>query len=445
MNLDSISHRLFQLAFAALALFIPFSIAGANIAIGFGLLAWLLSALSASMREAPADSPQARRPSVLRDPLLPASLLLVVSALPSLFMSEDFTRAFKDWRSYWLLLIYFLVAANLAAHRLREVAFWVLFASMTISCLVAFVQRAGGIDWWFIQLGEKHRVESTLYTMTFAGILYQVIILNFALALRGAAPGLSAARWRLRAGWWAVLLWAGVGVQFVAIIMTVTRGAWVALFAGLATVCVMVRNKTALALSALAVAVVLVFAFATVEDTGRNISPAKFAQEIDIHARTRLVLWDIAWDLIKQHPLLGVGMGDFSTEADNLVGERNITTTTDTHNVYLQVLATRGLVGFIPFVLFWVVVLRSLFGLKRRSERGSVDWHYAVAAIGVTVAMLFGALTENNIDDEEVFISYLFILGLALGANYRMGGRERPVTELSGTDASEPTGTDDRP
>jgi O-antigen ligase len=449
VNLDNISHRLFQLAFAALALFIPFSIAGANIAIGFGLLAWLLSALSARAGISPAESLQARRPSVLRDPLLPASLLLAVSALPSLFMSEDFTRAFKDWRSYWLLLIFFLVAANVVAHRMREVVFWVLFASTTISCLVAFLQRAGGIDWWFIQLGEKHRIESTLYTMTFAGILYQVIILNFAMALRSPGRSLWTARGTLRSklrdGWRAVLPWVGLAIQFLAIIMTVTRGAWVALFAGLATVCIIVRNKTALALSAVAVAVVLVFAFVVAEDTGRNISPAKFAQEIDIHARTRLVLWDIAWDLIKQHPLLGVGMGDFSTEAQKLIGERKITTATDSHNVYLQVLATRGLVGFIPFVLFWVMVLRSLFGLKRRSERGSVDWHYAVAAIGVTVAMLFGALTENNIDDEEVFIAYMLILGLALGANYRAGGRERLDTEVNGTDASESTSTDDRP
>lgn len=422
MNRDVIPHRLFQLAFAALALFIPFSIAGANIAIGFGLLAWLLSALSARLGAADTGSTRTLRSSVLRDPLLPASLLLVVAALPSLFMSEDFSRAIKDWRSYWLLLIYFLVAANLSTGRMRETVFWILFASTTVSCLAAFFQRAGGIDWWFIHLGGKHRVESTLYTMTFAGILYQVIIFNFAMALRQ----------KLRAGWWTVVPWAGLAIQFVAIILTVTRGAWVALFAGLAAVCVMIRSKTVLALSAAAVAIVVVFAFVTIEDTGRNISPTKFAQEIDIHAGTRLVLWDIALDLFKQHPVLGVGMGDYSTEADKLVGDRTVTTTTDTHNVYLHVLATRGLVGFLPFAMFWVVVLRSLVRLKRSYARGSVDWHYAVGAIGVTIAMLFGALTENNMDDEEVFIAYLFILGLTFSARYRATGTNDSGTTGTG-------------
>ncbi|MGD8413615.1 MAG: hypothetical protein PVF33_05255, partial [Candidatus Latescibacterota bacterium] len=270
MTLDKVTHRLFQLAFASLALFIPFSIAGANISIGFGLLAWLLSAL-------PLGSSESER-SISRDPLLPASLLLVASALPSVFMSEDFSRAIKDWRSYWLLLIYFLVAANLARHRMREAAFWVLFWSITISCLVAFLQRVGGVHWWFIHLHGKHRIEGTLYTMTFAGILYQAILLNFSMALRR----------RGRIDWKTVALWGGVAVQFVAIILTVTRGAWVALFAGLATVCILIRNRIVLALSVAAVAVILVFAFVTNEDTGRNISPTKLFKHVDIHAGTRL-------------------------------------------------------------------------------------------------------------------------------------------------------------
>ena len=363
---------------------------------------------------------------MLTDPLLPASLLLAVAALPSVFISENMGRAIHDWRSYWLLLIYFLVAVNLASHGMREKAFWVLFASTTISCLVAFTQRSGGFDLWFIHVGEKHRVESTLYTMTFAGILYQVIILNFSVALRRSARPL----------WRSAILWAGLAIQFVAIIMTVTRGAWVGLFAGLAAVCLMIRNKTVLALSAAAIAIILVFAFVTVEDSDRFISPTKLTEKVDIHAGTRLVLWDIAWELFKQHPILGVGMGDYSIEADKLVGERAVTTTTDTHNVYLQVLATRGLVGFVPFVIFWVVVVRSLFGRKRRSKKGSLDWHYAVAAIGVTVAIMFGALTENNVDDEEVFIAYMFILGLAMTARYA----PLKADSTSAREDEEPTG-----
>jgi O-antigen ligase len=422
VNLDHVSHRLFQFAFVALAMFVPFSIAGANIAIGFGLMAWLLAAI-ATRRGGTSYSRESGRPKIRRDPMLIAATLLAVSALPSVFMSENLTRAVHDWRSYWLLSIYFLVAANLAAHGMREAAYWTLFASTTISCLVAFVQRAGGIDFWFIHLSGKHRVESTLFTMTFAGILYQAIVLNLAVALRKHRE------WRH-----SLVLWVGLAVQLVAIVLTVTRGAWVALFAGLATVCILVRNRTVVALSAAALAAVLIFAFVTARDTGRNVSPLLLFQEVDIHAGTRLVLWDIAWDLFRAHPILGVGMGDYSVEADKLVGDRTVTTTTDTHNVYLQILATRGLVGFLPFVFFWWVVFRSLFQIKARAAKGSIEWHYAVGVIGVTVAILFGALTENNVDDEEVFIAYMFILGLARSVEYasRASGRNSNAGAESG-------------
>jgi O-antigen ligase len=410
VNLDNISHRLFQLSFAALAMCIPFTIAGANIAVGFGLLAWLLATI-AGFRDGGMDGWRSKRNSLLSDPMLIASALLVVSALPSVLLSENLARAVNDWGSYWLLSIYFLVAANLAVHGMRETAFWTLFASVTISCLVAFVQRAGGFDFWFIHLSGKHRVESTLFTMTFAGILYQAIMLNLAVALRKKTE------WRF-----SLILWGGLVIQLVALVLTVTRGAWVALFAGLATVCILIRNRAVVMLSAAAVGFVLVFAFVTAKDSGRNVSPVLLFQEIDIHAGTRLVLWDIAWDLFKANPVLGVGMGDYSIEADKLVGRRTVTTTTDTHNVYLQVLATRGLVGFLPFVFFWWVILRSLFRLKGQTPKGSLEWHYAVGAIGATVAILFGALTENNVDDEEVFIAFMFILGLARSVDYLRRG-----------------------
>lgn len=409
VSLDKLSHRLFWFAFFCLAVFIPFSIAGANFAIGFGCLAWILAALASRRRPAAVTEP--RRASVVSDPVFAGSVLLVVCALPSVVMSENISRAFKDWKSYWLLLIYFLVAVNLASHKLREVAFWTLFASTTISCLVAFVQRAGGFDFWFVHIGAEHRVGSTLYTMTFAGILCQIIVLNFAVLLR---KGIERRH--------ALILAAGLIIQFTAILLTMTRGAWVALIAGLAAVGFLVRNKTVVLAGAALVVAMVAFSIVYSRDQGRTLSiGALLNSAADRNVHTRLVLWDIAWDLFTAHPLLGVGMGDYTLEAEKLMGGREVKTAVDSHNVYLQILATRGLVGFLPFLFFWFALTRSLYRLKRTLERGSLAYQYAVGAIGVTVAILFGALTENNIDDSEVFIAFMFIVGMARSAEYLPG------------------------
>jgi len=388
--LERISTRLFQFAFLCLALFIPFSIAGENIAIGFSVLAWLC--WLAATRE---------RPRLL-DPLFIASVALALFALPSVWMSENRARAFTDWESYWQLLILFMVGAHIARVGVRERSCAVLLLSAAASCGVAFIQRAGGLHLGPIHIGAEHRVSSTLFTMTLAGILCQLTVFGAAVA---ASP--QAARWRV---------WIGIAVvmMFAALLLTMTRGAWIAVFAGLFTVCVLLRSRVLAVATVLAVVVMLLYTHAYKNDQGRTLAVDTFATEqADRNVATRLVLWDMSWKMFLDHPLLGVGMGDYSTEAERRLAERHVRTTVDSHNIYLQLLATRGLLGFIPFVAYVVVLVMSLWKLSRRAAGGSLARHYAIGALGATAAVLVGALTENNLDDAEVFTAFMFLVGMA--------------------------------
>lgn len=410
-TVQKISHYLWIVSFCGLALFIPFSISGANISIMFGFLASILA-----MFTDPAA--RARYREIKSDPLFWASILLVISALPAVMMSENFSRAFNDWQSYWLLLIYFLVAYNLVSAKLRRLVYWILLGSASASCLVAVAQYRGGIDFLFIHIEpEPFRPGSTLYNMTFAGILYQLIVLNLSVGLKERRPNRSA-------------LFIGVAVvlQITALLLTLTRGAWLALLAGLSVIPFLLRSRTLIVAGAGILIVVGIFAArneslraraATLVHNIRN--PDK---PTDIDFFTRLVLWDISWEVFKAHPVLGVGMGDYSIEAEKIVGERRITTTVDSHNIYLQLLATRGLVGFIPFVIFWVVLFKVLFDARRRiGPTNRFGYHFATGAIAAAVAVLIGALSENNIDDSEVFIAFMFIVGTA--RSFDLYGRQR--------------------
>ena len=389
--LNAASTRLFQFAFLALALFIPFSIAGENIAIGFSVLAWLV--WLAATRQWPR----------LAHPLFIASVVLTLSALPSLFMSEERHRAFVDWESYWQLLIEFMVGAHIARVGVRERSCAVLFASAAASCGVAFIQRAGGLHLGPVHIGAEHRVSSTMFTMTLAGILCQLAVFGSAVALSPRA-----ARFRV---WIAI----AVVMMFAALLLTMTRGAWIAVFAGLIAVCVLLRSRVLALATVLAIAVMFLYTHHYRNDQGRTLAVDTFATEqADRNVATRLVLWDISWKMFLDHPLLGVGMGDYSREAEKRLAERHVRTTVDSHNIYLQILATRGLVGFIPFVAYWVVLVMTLWKLARRAVKGSLARHYAIGALGATAAVLVGALTENNIDDAEVFAAFMFLAGLAL-------------------------------
>jgi O-antigen ligase len=388
--LERISTRLFQFAFLCLALFIPFSIAGENIAIGFLMLAWLV--WLAASRERPRFS----------DPLFVASVVLALSALPSVLMSENRHRALVDWESYWQLLIAFMVGSHIARVGVRDRSVAVLFASAAASCGVAFIQRAGGLHLGPVHIGAEHRVSSTLFTMTLAGILSQLAV--FAAAV---IPARSAARWRAGIALAAVMM-------FAALLLTMTRGAWIAVFAGLAVVCVLLRNRVLVAATVLAVVIMLVYTHAYRNDQGRTLAVDTFATEqADRNVATRLVLWDMSWKMFLDHPVFGVGMGDYSMEAEKRLAARHVRTTVDSHNIYLQLLATRGLFGFIPFATYWAVLVISLWKLARRVTPGSLAHCYALGALGATAAVLAGALTENNLDDAEVLAAFMFLVGIA--------------------------------
>lgn len=333
-----------------------------------------------------------------------AMILLVVSAIPSVLISENLGRALREWKSNWILLVYFLVSYNVLTDRLRRSLFWVLVASMTLSCIVALIKFSGGLDLLIFRLApETLRPSGTLHTMTFAGILSMLIVVNIAVFLGGRkTTGLN--------------LWLvpAVLVQVVAILLNATRGAWIALVGGILALPFLLGRRR-LTWAAVALLVVAGTFAVRNERTSRRARTLiqNIRDPVDPFVVTRFALWDTSWTLFTRHPVVGVGLGDFSVEADRMLADREVETTTDAHNIFLQVLATRGLLGFIPFVFYWTVLLRSLILTRRRLEAGSFGANFVTGVVAALIVLFIGALSQNNIDDSEVLTCFLFLAGIA--------------------------------
>jgi O-antigen ligase len=136
----------------------------------------------------------------------------------------------------------------------------------------------------------------------------------------------------------------------------------------------------------------------------------------------RADLWLVATRMVDDHPLAGVGLGNFAARAgewvsapgelDNveLVAERPH----EAHNTYLQLLAETGLPGLLAFLLVIGLALRA----ARRAERRFTalgDEHLAVQARAVLLAgigMVAGLVFITNGDDLRLWL--LLGLGPAL-------------------------------
>jgi O-antigen ligase len=77
-------------------------------------------------------------------------------------------------------------------------------------------------------------------------------------------------------------------------------------------------------------------------------------------ANFRLAAWPCGWQLFKEHPITGVGLGDKRDELFRVYEQRKfhfaLATRKNVHNNYLDVLYSMGIIGFILFFTGWIAL-----------------------------------------------------------------------------------------
>lgn len=232
---------------------------------------------------------------------------------------------------------------------------------------------------------------------------------------------------------WLVLL--GI-VVLVGVIASRSRGAWLGMGASSLVVVLAAGHRTRpwarTALGAVA-AGVLAFALAAlvgvfdgtlppdVERTIQGEHPVADAVRHRAHddfaIAQRVAHWAAGWRMFQDHPLLGVGAGNFDDAYRAYALHPFDEPLGHAHNVALTFGAEAGLLGMLMFVglslwAFWTAV-----AAVRRSRGAAIEWS-VVGALGALV----GFAIHNLVD--SLFVSgmgivFALILSLALGARPR--------------------------
>jgi O-antigen ligase len=165
------------------------------------------------------------------------------------------------------------------------------------------------------------------------------------------------------------------------------------------------------------------------------IKPSALARITDFGGGTsgRHDQWTIAWKIFKQHPFLGVGINNFRQYEPRYVLQPGTTlnhvrlvaeTPEIVHNVYLQLLAETGIVGFVLFVLIVAGCLRATWQAIRRFDQlgdrayASLSRAVLIGTIGMLAAMIFIS------DGDDFRLWTLFALGPVL---LTLSKRRRPA------------------
>jgi len=273
-------------------------------------------------------------------------------------------------------------------------------AEKTIDIIIAI--GATGALWGIIQFSMLGYDNLSLrprgflnHYMTFSGVLMLVTCAAVARLVFG----------RVRSAWPVV----AVPALLVALAVTYTRNAWIGAFLGIA-VLLGIRNWKLLIIPPVLVA--LAFAVAPGQIQARAQS---FLNPTDPASRDRMVMWKIGRDMVRDHPLLGVGPvliePNYSTYRAKYPEAVN-PTNPHLHNVPIQIAAERGIPALLAWLWFVAVAARDSWRQLRRGQAPAV----AGAALAAVVAMLGAGMFEYNFGDSEFLMLFLGLITLPFAA-----------------------------
>jgi O-antigen ligase len=372
------SDRLEQITFglfAAFAAACQLSIAAANILLGLTLVCWL----TLLVRER-------RRPSA--PAFFTALLAYAAATLLSSVFSLDPRESFIDDRQL-LLFVIVPMTYDLASRGRATTLGTVLISVGAASAAVGIIQYA---LLHYDTLGRRPEGTLTHY-MTYSGTLMLII------CVAGARIVLDQ---RHRA--WPALVMPAL---IVALVVTLSRNAWVGALVGLALLLVL-RDLRLMAV--LPVVVAIVFALAPDRITNRILS--MFDQR-DPSNRDRVAMLHSGMRIIHDHPLTGVGPNMIPRVYAQYRDKDAVNATNPhLHNVPVQIAAERGLLALGTWLWFVVATFAGLVGLLRRGQART----FAGAAMAAMVAMLAAGLFEHNFGDSEFLMLLLVIITIPFAA-----------------------------
>ena len=173
----------------------------------------------------------------------------------------------------------------------------------------------------------------------------------------------------------------------LALILTRSRGGWIALCFAIVTIFLLMRGRRNVNLqrSRIRLSILLLGVFLLVVRFSHIIVPRVLHPTEDEvkSAEIRIPLMKVAYNMIKAQPVLGVGIGHYLQNMSSYDNTRENVTAffgSRVHNLYLLLAAELGLLGLFAFL--WIVVLLYKVGLQLAR---SGDPLIATAAVGITV------------------------------------------------------------
>ena len=343
---------------------------------------------------------------------LPVVFLLLFYCISMINASDLLWSAFDIFNLLKVIIFFLVLANNIRQKDDINILLTALFLGLLTQTFIVGIQFfTGSTNLDILGLGESNKILAfemetadvsrpggTIghcnHLARYIGLLLPVsIILSLVARSRGI-------RW-----FSAVVSMTGI----VALISTLTRSSWIGLFL---SVLIMIpymfmwrlmsfRTITKF-LTAILIFAAIIFAFG-------NVVLGRITSYDMGSARTRITTAKVAWNIIQDHPLLGIGINNYGTVLEKYWdSEDTFTRKAVVHNTYLLYMAEIGVLGF--GVYLWLLIAFSIRIKNAIRSRFRLYSAIAIGVLGSFAGYLLTALTDKSYKENLTLLLIFFTL-----------------------------------
>ncbi|HZD59528.1 MAG TPA: O-antigen ligase family protein, partial [Anaerolineae bacterium] len=196
---------------------------------------------------------------------------------------------------------------------------------------------------------------------------------------------------------------------FIGLILTYTRGSWMATGIGVVLMSLMTEAW-------LFWVWVSVFAIALVAAPGVASRMASITDVTGGTAGFRMKLWRIASGIIREHPVIGIGIGNYYDAFTEYIFRHPELSVGwviyGAHNSYLTIWAETGIFGIMSFVAIILVSIKyGLYLARAKAQDKYLSWVNSAIFAGV-IGFSINSLTSNSFHHPQGAVFFWFLLGL---------------------------------
>jgi len=368
----------------------PISITGAQTAVSFALLLWLVRMFLI------------KKFHLAGNPLnIPIAAFLVAAAI-GVIMAVDFKHSLKGYMTLGWLSIFFLFVNNVKDEIQIKRLIRILIIITTIAGAYGIFQHFTRIDFF----GNVKYLHSSLARST--GFFNSPMTFgNYVLLVFPMVIGLSFySRTRRERRW---LQLSGL-IILAAIIFSYSRGAWLGIIGGLVFMAILRSKKFLLSvLTAIIVGSMFLAIFPSAKFTRRVVGTFKSKRPVG----DRIYFWEGSLRIIRDYPITGLGWEGFRIVYPEYKPAEGRQLVCHAHNNFVDMAVDSGLLGLGIFIWFLITIYEVSFHIFKELEDGyfkGIAWGF----LGSFTAFLIAGLSQYNFGDSEVVMLFYFLLGMVM-------------------------------